>query len=447
MKITALLIREEVSKKTGIKLQFYKNRNRYTWGTGLSILPSDWNFKTQRPKIKKKKSNPNERQKELELMDITNKLDICTVAIKNYITKTEVNNEHFDFNLLKTELNDITKPELSQLANPIENTDEKLIFIKDYTKEFIERMESGDRRNPQNENIYSFGTIKNYRQFLSFWKTFEKSKRERYRFKDIDLNLHNNLISYCNRKNYKTNYTGRIIKQLKSIIKNAYRDGIHNNEIFKDERFKVLKAETDSIALSEKEVQLLYELDLSNEKRLERLRDVFLVECYTALRFSDASKITPEHVAHNEDTNRNEIHMFTKKTSEKVIIPIRPELEHILSKYEYHIPKVFEQDLNSEIKIIAKRAGIHGNINTKETIGGKVVYGNKQKHELITTHTGRRTAATLMYLAGINPIDIMKITGHTTEKNFMKYIKTDKQQTSNKLSSNKFFMGNNLKAI
>lgn len=43
-------------------------------------------------------------------------------------------------------------------------------------------------------------------------------------------------------------------------------------------------------------------------------------------------------------------------------------------------------------------------------------------------HTARRTFATLMYLKGIPAISIMAITGHTTEENFMKYIKLDKSE-------------------
>ena len=48
---------------------------------------------------------------------------------------------------------------------------------------------------------------------------------------------------------------------------------------------------------------------------------------------------------------------------------------------------------------------------------------NKKKYQLLTTHTARRSFATNLYLSGFPSISIMKITGHTTEKSFMKYIK------------------------
>ena len=40
------------------------------------------------------------------------------------------------------------------------------------------------------------------------------------------------------------------------------------------------------------------------------------------------------------------------------------------------------------------------------------------KCDLIKTHTARRSGCTNMYLAKIQPIDIMKISGHKTERNF-----------------------------
>jgi integrase len=56
------------------------------------------------------------------------------------------------------------------------------------------------------------------------------------------------------------------------------------------------------------------------------------------------------------------------------------------------------------------------------------------KYELITNHTGRRTAATLMYKKGIPSIHIMKITGHATESSFMKYIRITKEETADLLA-------------
>ena len=46
-----------------------------------------------------------------------------------------------------------------------------------------------------------------------------------------------------------------------------------------------------------------------------------------------------------------------------------------------------------------------------------------------------------MYLAGIPSIAIMKITGHKTEKEFMKYIKISEEQNATELMSHPYFCG------
>ncbi|MBS1686979.1 MAG: hypothetical protein JSS76_19735 [Bacteroidetes bacterium] len=45
-----------------------------------------------------------------------------------------------------------------------------------------------------------------------------------------------------------------------------------------------------------------------------------------------------------------------------------------------------------------------------------------------------------MYLAGIPTIDIMKITGHKKESNFMKYICITNEETANKLANHPYFL-------
>ena len=84
-------------------------------------------------------------------------------------------------------------------------------------------------------------------------------------------------------------------------------------------------------------------------------------------------------------------------------------------------------------------AGINELIETKKVRGGKTIVEVVPKYKLITTHTARKSGATNMYLAGIPSIDIMKLTGHTTEVSFLKYIKVTKQETAVSLSNHPYF--------
>ncbi|HDZ40887.1 MAG TPA: hypothetical protein ENH59_04320 [Bacteroidetes bacterium] len=75
----------------------------------------------------------------------------------------------------------------------------------------------------------------------------------------------------------------------------------------------------------------------------------------------------------------------------------------------------------------------------RKTKGGLRVDRKYKKHELITVHTARRSFATNMYMADVPTISIMKITGHRTEKSFLKYIRISQEDNANKLMNHPFF--------
>ena len=73
------------------------------------------------------------------------------------------------------------------------------------------------------------------------------------------------------------------------------------------------------------------------------------------------------------------------------------------------------------------------------TKGGERIREVFKKYELITVHTARRSFASNAYLLQVPTISIMKITGHRTEKSFLKYIKISQKDNANKLINHPFF--------
>ena len=84
-------------------------------------------------------------------------------------------------------------------------------------------------------------------------------------------------------------------------------------------------------------------------------------------------------------------------------------------------------------------AGITTPITIETTTGGKVSFETHPKHELIHTHTARRTGATLMYLAGMNVFNICSVTGHSSIAMLKKYIKADELEKAKTISSDAAF--------
>jgi integrase len=102
---------------------------------------------------------------------------------------------------------------------------------------------------------------------------------------------------------------------------------------------------------------------------------------------------------------------------------------------------ISDQKINKHIKEVARMAGVTHVVEGTKLVGHRAVVGFYPKCDIITTHTARRSAATNMYKAGIPSISIMRITGHTTEKAFMKYIKITAEENDELMAKNKFFLG------
>lgn len=161
-------------------------------------------------------------------------------------------------------------------------------------------------------------------------------------------------------------------------------------------------------------------------------RDLFIVGCYTGLRFSDFSQLKKENIRNGM------ISLRTQKTGELVAIPVHPVIEDIITKYKRQYssglpPTIDNYLMNRYLKIIGERAGFTEFHTIKKTRGGKKVEDTFKKFELMTTHTARRSFATNLFLQEFPAISIMKITGHRSEKNFMNYIKMTPHQNAEKL--------------
>ena len=287
---------------------------------------------------------------------------------------------------------------------------------------------------------YSIDTIKAYKVLFS--KIGEYSRGKDIPFEKIDSKFNEKFQGFMYDQNFSANYYGNFIKNLKATMQRAFEEELHTNLAFK--KFKAIKVESTSIALTDSELRTLKKLEFKNPK-YEKYRDIFLLGCYTALRFSDYRRIAKEHIKEQQDFKVIEI--IVKKGSQKLVIPLRPEAIQILEKYEYRLPKISRQKLNDALKEIKKIAGFNEMIETQKIKGGKEIIKMVPKFELMKTHVARRTGATLMYKAGIPTLDIAEITGHRTESQLLKYIKVTKKETAKRLALNAFFKGVPLAAI
>ncbi|MBR2478103.1 MAG: site-specific integrase [Bacteroidales bacterium] len=274
----------------------------------------------------------------------------------------------------------------------------------------------------------SFGTHNATRFTRYAYRVFcEFAAGAKLTYDDIDYNLYIELISWMKKeKGYKPNMQGQIIKNLKAMMNEAYKREYHHNTKFRE--FVKPKEDVENIYLNMEELDRIYHLPLIG--MAAKARDLFLLGCYTAMRFSDYSRLT------HWDIDGDFLKKRTQKTGAVVTVPVHPRVREIIQKYN-GAPKISQTLLNRYIKSVCQQAGIDEKIAV-DTENGTVYY---RKWEMVTSHTARRSGATNMFLAGIPTISIMRITGHTTEKVFLNYIKITNEENARRVADNPFFKG------
>lgn len=270
------------------------------------------------------------------------------------------------------------------------------------------------------------GTKKSYKMALSNIKEYQSKYKIKLSFDNIDMKFYNNFTNLLKNKGYSPNTIGTRIKIIKSLMQAALNMKLHNNSTFKDKAFKKPSEKTESIYLTNKELDSIFNLDLSKDKKLDKVRDWFLIGCYTGFRFSDLQELNINNI------NNGILSKTTVKTKTKVSIPVHKRVEYILNKYGGELPKLMSnQKFNKYIKDVCEQANIDSIIRIGNT--------DYKKNKLISAHTARRTFATNAYLSKIPSISIMKMTGHKTESAFLKYIKMDDTENAISLKDHDFF--------
>lgn len=344
-----------------------------------------------------------------------------------------------------------TLPELRERINSVMGKNSAPEKVEDISflavfKKFIEASKDGSRLTSTGKR-FDKRSIQKYNTVFSSLEKFGKSYH--LDFETIDKNFYTKYVKTLNTPEFKTNEkgekvevkkafslnnVGKYIQVIKTFLTYATENGYNRNMYFQSKAFKAHKVAGFSIYLTESEVSELYALDLTSTPHLERVRDLFIVGCWTGLRFSDFTAIKPENI------QGDFLHIKTFKTGEKVIIPIHWTVREILNKYAEKYPNslppaIANQKMNSYLKDIAKLApSLKVEVETEGIKGGVKVQGTQKKWELVTTHTARRSFATNVYKSGFPAISLMKITGHKTEKAFLLYIKVTPEENAQKLA-------------
>lgn len=274
------------------------------------------------------------------------------------------------------------------------------------------------RKDKKTGRILSYNNIQQYKATEKHIKAFAASiKKDDFTFSEIDRAFYDLFVTYLQGLDFTQNSVGKHIRILKLMLNES-----KNREMDTDS-FYVFTEDVDTVYLNEAELQKLKDFDLSKTPHLDRVRDWFLLLAWTGCRYSDLEKISKSDIKDDFITFRQQ------KTNTKVTIPLHPVVLEILKKYKYQMPEqITNQRFNEYIKDAAELAKIDSNEHITITRGGILKTDTMPKHKLISSHTGRRSFCTNMYKRELPTLMIMSVSGHKTEKSFLKYIKVSQEE-------------------
>jgi len=394
------------------------DRFDYEIATGLKVRLEHWS------KAKQKVKNVVDATYKDEVNNSLNKLR--TFIESEYFSELAIGRE-ISQKWLKDKVNNF-------FERPNTNGDVNKIYIIPFAENFID--EAKNKINYRTGKVISDQTIEYYKITIGKLKDFEKSTGRKLKLIDIGLKFHNDFIKFLSEKQFlNPNTVGFYLSKVVMFCKGAERKGFKVNLEYKDSDFYIPNNKTADIYLNKNEIEAINNLSLPIDGRLDNARDFLIIGLFSGLRVGDLLNLNKHDIVDSS------IQIVNQKTGIQVIIPLHKHVQKILKKRSGNFPRfISDQKFNTYIKEVCKLAGIDELVDgakmVEQKLNGKKMFrkafGKYPKHELVSSHICRRSFATNHY-GEIDTLTIMKITGHTTERQFIKYIKVTPKEHANKL--------------
>ena len=285
-----------------------------------------------------------------------------------------------------------------------------------FYKVFDDFVRDCGRQNDWTDSTYEkFAAVKNH--LMNF--------RDGLTFDFFDEKGLNDYVTYLRDvKEMRNSTIGKQLSFLKWFLRWAFKKDVHQNNAYDSYKPKLKSTQKKIIFLTWEELNKLREFEIPAAKQaLDRVRDVFLFQCFTGLRYSDVFNLR------RSDIKGDHIEVTTVKTSDSLIIELNNHSKAILDKYKdvafednKVLPVITNQKMNDYLKELAELAGIDESVRQTYYRGNERIDEVTPKYALLGTHAGRRTFICNALALGIPPQVVMKWTGHSDYKAMKPYI-------------------------
>jgi hypothetical protein len=320
-----------ITEVTLVSLIFRYDNRWFVYSTGQFTEPYQWDADNQRAYTNQKNRIIRQQHETINahldrhraaFVRVMNALQLAGGAFDNAAIKHHRRAARLDNQLGRIR---VTKPA---------KVEEKETFTQFITR-FVVDAKVGQRLNAKNSR-FADGTLKNFMKFRNILTGYQQHTGRGLEYDAFTIDFYNRFKKYLTAQGHSLNYVGAVLNGVEMLLKHAHAEGLHHNTNFQSRDFKRIEEEPGrrcdcTIYLDNDELTTLYTLNLSHDLRLDRVWDLFLIGCYTGLRFSDYSELRPVDITYGGRI----LSVTTQKTAARVSsIPLNPNVLAILAKYE-----------------------------------------------------------------------------------------------------------------
>lgn len=376
-----------------IYLRFYHSNTELVYPTGERCLPEQWDS----DKMKFRRSLPGYQQ-------ANEFLQLLRERLQTHYRKLRTDG--------KPITNDSLRNGLNQQKSPTSQAD-----LAQQYEAYIAHCR---------KHAYKDNTLKSMGATLSRLRRWQRATGKQFS-SHYTNEEHNSLLEFLYAEGLHPNSVGTVCKHLVTFF-NYLRE---SSQRLHEKHAKITKESIDSERtwLNESELEKLAAAELPES--LGKVRDAFLFQCYTGLRYSDLRRVSASNI--QPRSGYEVITLIAEKSvsrrvgkSRTVEVPILPQAKRIINSYAGRsrlLPVYSNQRMNDYIKEACEAAGINTLIETLVMEGGKLVVKRLAKYKLVSTHVARHTYATLSLVKGV-PLEVVsKALGHSRLQTTMIYAK------------------------
>ena len=396
-----LLDKEKDSTTGKIRLRIKWDKNIIAFGVGYRAEFDKWSLETQRCK-----TNSTHGVKKISASVINKKITayelVCERVFRNFILENKTPDkksvrEQFNLEIGRKV---VTEVEIEKTVFEIFD-----LFVKEESR----------------INLWTNTTSAKMKTFRKHLKTFDP----KLDFKSLD---EEKLLKYQyflqEKLELQNSTTLKNFSFLRWFLTWATKKGYNSNMTFQHFRPKLKTVQKKIIFLTQEELKIVKNFKIPAKKNyLDRVRDVFLFQCFTGLRYSDVENLK------RSDIRENFIEIITVKTSDSLVIELNDHSKALLNKYKHEqfdnhkaLPVISNQRMNEYLRELMELAKIDEPVRETYYKGNQRYDEVFPKYALMSSHAGRRTFICNALSLGIPPQVVMKWTGHSDYSAMKPYI-------------------------